>query len=416
MKHLRISGLLLLVPALLMAQQESHHPGGPPVSLSSPRFELPPGTEEVSIPFRLVNQHIVLPVMVNGQGPFQLTLDTGMPAQEIGLHDSGKLEPLHLAYRDDVRMKVGGAGGKGKAQPARVATGVSCEMGGLKLLDAGAIILPPIPGFAAYSDGVIGAVLFRHFTVTVDNDRGVVTLRRPESYQPPDDATVLPLKEDHPAPLIEAKVRIGEGETVPVSLVVDLGATHAVSLNENDRGIAAPASSLAARIGRGLSGPLTGKVGRIRALELGNLTLKDVVATFPDKEYQSPRGMDSRDGNLGNGALNRFNVTFDYAGGRMVLQPAKRFNEPFEWDMSGMQAEPDPEGSVKVITVLAGSPAAEAGIKKNDVVARIGGVKVDAGSYYELREKLRKNGDTVAVELQRGGKPIEVSLKLRRLI
>jgi hypothetical protein len=371
----------------------------------------------VTIPFRLVNQHIELPIMVNEQGPFHLTLDTGMPSQEIGLHDSGKVDALHLAYLDGANLKVSGAGGSGEAKSARVATGLSCRMGGLEILDAGAIILPPIPGFAAYSDGVIGALLFRHFTVTVDNDRSVVILRRPGSYRPPEGAAIIPFTGEHPAPFVEAKVRVGEGESVPVNLVVDLGATHAVSLNEKEGGgIAAPRSAIATRIGRGLSGPLMGRVGRIRALELGGLTLTDVVSTFPDKEYRSPRGMDSRDGNLGNGALNRFNVTFDYAAGRMVLQPARRFTEPFEWDMSGMQAEPARDGSIRVNTVLVGSPAAEAGIQENDVVSRIGGVKVDAGSYFELREKLRKDGDAIAVELQRDGKTIEVSLKLRRLI
>jgi hypothetical protein len=417
MRHPRFAVLLALLPTLVAARQgaldlvEAAHPH------SRPRFELPAGAEEVSVPFQLVNQHIVLPVLVNGAGPFRIVLDTGMPMEQIGLHDTAKTEALHLSCLDNVQVMVGGAGGSGKAKPVRMAEGLTLQIGDLKLSDAGATLLPPIPGFSAYSDGVIGGVLFRHFAVTVDNDRGLVILRRPESYQPPSGAAVLRLTRNHAASYVEATVQVGEAAPVSVSLVVDLGATHAVSLNEREEaGIVVPPSAIATTIGRGMSGYLEGRVGRIRSIELGGLKLTDVVATFPDRRHQSPRGMDSRDGNLGNGVLSRFNVTFDCAGERMVLQPARRFTEPFEWDMSGIQAEPTPDGSMRVREVLANSPAAEAGVRKEDLLVRIAGRPVDAKNYFDLREKLRKAGDTVPVELRRGKKQVDVSLKLRRLI
>jgi hypothetical protein len=244
-----------------------------------------------------------------------------------------------------------------------------------------------------------------------------VILRRPGSWEPPAGAAVIPLADGHPGPTIEARVVVEGGQPVKASLVVDLGASHAVSLLEGGPGgITAPARGIATTIGRGLGGPITGRVGRIRSLELGGLALHDVVATFPDKEFRSQRGMGTGDGNLGNGALCRFNVTLDYAGGRMALLPSRRAEEPFEWDMSGMLAEPNGEGTVKVREVLDSSPAAEAGVKKDDVVVKIAGQPVDGGSYYDLREKLRKDGDTVVVDLRRGKKPVEVFLKLRRLI
>lgn len=417
MRLARVAALLLVLPSLVTAQQKvvrQRMEGGPPSTL---RFELPEGAEEVSIPFRTVNNHVILPVTVNGEGPFEIILDTGMPMEELMLHGGARVEALHLPYLDNVQVMVSGAGGQGEGTPARMAAGLTLGLGGLRILDARATVVPMPPGFGAYHEGVIGAALFRHFAVSIDNDRGILTLRRPEAYHPPEEAAVVPFTMDDGMPFVEARVRAGDGDAVPVRLVVDLGASHAVSLNEKATGgVRAPERTIATTIGRGVSGELTGRVGRIRSLEIGGLALADVVATFPDGEHHSPRGMDSRDGNLGNGALGRFNVTFDYAAKRMVLEPSRRIADPFEWDMSGLQAEPAADGTVRVRRVLPGSPAAEAGIRADDRVIRIGGDEVTPSSYFTLRERLKKDGDTVTIELRRGDKAIEASLKLRRLV
>jgi serine protease Do len=84
--------------------------------------------------------------------------------------------------------------------------------------------------------------------------------------------------------------------------------------------------------------------------------------------------------------------------------------------MSGIQAEPTGEGSVQVRRVLPGSPAAQAGILEADRLVKIAGEEVTEQSYFSLRERLKKDGDTVLIQVQRGDKRIAVSLKLRRLV
>jgi len=418
--------ILVVLPSLAAAQQPEqqqqrvvrHHAAGHDM-FSGEQFELPAGADEVSVPFRNVNQHILLSLLVNGKGPFDVVLDTGMPIGGVILYDDdARVESLGLSYMDGVEVRVGGAGGKGDAKPARLATNVGIQLGDLSISGARATVLPQRDGFGAYFDGIIGAALFQNFVVTIDNDRGVLILRRPASFEPAEGAVAVPLTFDGGMAFADARVQVGDAPAVPVQLVVDIGATHAVSLNEgDDPKIAAPANAIATTIGRGASGEVTGRVGRIRSLEVGGQALSNVVATFPDKEHHSPRGMDARDGNLGNGFLRRFNVTFDYAGKRMFLARAKSAGEPFEWDMSGMQAEPTGEGIVQVRRVLPGSPAAEAGIVENDRIVKIAGEAVTDKNYFSMRERLRKGaGETVAVEVLRGDKPVAVSIKLRRLV
>jgi predicted aspartyl protease len=417
MRFTRTAILLLLVPALLYGQTRvlSHHMGLEPATPL--KFELPAGRQEVSIPFRTVNHHLLIPVTVDGQGPFQVILDTGMPIEQLMLYDNPRVASLGLSYLENVQAMVVGAGGSGKGSMARIAEGARLAIGDLKILDARISVLPTPAGFGAYHDGVIGAALFRHFAVSIDNDRSLLTLGPSEAFHPPDGAAVTPLIMEHGVPFLDAKAGIGDGGATPVRLVVDLGASHAVSLNESKQtGIRRPERSIATAIGRGVSGQLTGRVGRIRSLEIGGVTLSNVVATFPDREHSSPRGMDSRDGNLGNGVLGRFNVTFDYAGKRMVLVPSRRFSEPFEWNMSGIQADPTEEGSMEVRQVLASSPASEAHVRVGDRVVKIDGESVSEANYYPLWERMKEEGRTVVLELRRKEKLLEVSLKLRRLV
>ena len=408
--------VLLVIPSLLLGSpHDASHPDG--VSPPSLRFEPAADTEGISIPFQSINHHIILSVRVNGEGPFQIILDTGMPIEDLILYDSDRVKALNLPYLDDTQAQVSGAGGKGKGMSARIAGGVTLGIGGLQILEERAMVVSMPPGFAGYHDGVIGAALFRHFAVSIDNDRGTLTLREPEGYRPPEGAKSLPLIFEHGRAFVDANVRIGSGGWVPARLIVDLGASHPVSLNESkEGGIRVPAHSIETGIGRGVSGEIMGRVGRIRALEIGGWTLSDVIATFPDKEFHSPRGMDSRDGNLGNGVLGRFNVTLDYEGKRMILEPARGFSEPFEWDMSGIQAEPTSEGTIRILRVLAGSPAAKMDIREGDRIVKIGGEEVNESTFFSLKERLKKNGETVVLELERDEKPIVAPLKLRRLV
>ena len=429
MKLMRVghaSLVLVVLPSFAAAQEPEpqqqqrivRHQAAGHEMFSGEKFELPAGADAVTVPFRNVNQHILLSLLVNGKGPFDVVLDTGMPIGGVILHDDERVADLGLSYMQGVQVQVGGAGGTGAPNPARLATNVGLRIGDLSIVDARATVVPMPGGMGAYFDGIIGAALFQNFVVTIDNDRGELTLHRPEAFKPPASATAVPIVLDHGMPFVDARVQIGDAAAVPVQLVVDIGATHAVSLNEGDSPkIAAPANAIATTIGRGASGEVTGRVGRIRSLEVGGLALTDIVATFPDEQHHSARGMDSRNGNLGNGFLGRFNVTFDYAGKRMFLARGKDAAKPFEWDMSGMQAEPTGEGIVRVRRVLPGSPAAEAGIEENDRIVKIAGEAVTEKNYFTMRERLRKGeGQSVSVEVLRGDKPVSVSIKLRRLV
>jgi hypothetical protein len=369
----------------------------------------------VSIPFELDSNHLILPVQIKGT-TFRVILDTGMPMNGIMLYGTKAVENLDLAYGPE-QIQVGGAGGSGRPIEARLAQGVDIALGGVRMNGATAIVMPPLSHFHGTHDGVIGYGVFKNFVVRIDNDRNVVELRDAKSFVAPESSGVVPLEFVNNFPYANIVVTTDGGKKTPLTVVVDLGAGHPISLNVDEGSkISVPPKAIRATIGKGVGGAVVGRVGRIQALELGGQTLTDVVATFPDRDHQTPGGMSSRNGNLGNGILRHFNVTFDYSRSVMLLQKNKRFDQPFEWDMSGMRLAPAEPTGLLIESVVEGSPAAKAGLATDDVVTHVNGKPVSKDGLYALRRTLEKDGVEVKISATRKGQPLEVTLTLRRMV
>ncbi len=392
--------------------QHGHRMGMP----KDPTFEVVKSDGGVvSIPFDLDSNHLIFPVRIKGT-TFRVILDTGMPMSGIMLYGTEAVKKLDLAYGTQP-VQVGGAGGSGHPIEARLAQDVDIEIGGIRMNSATAIVMPPLPHFHGSHDGVIGYGLFKNFVVRIDNDKRVVEFRDAKSFSAPESSAVVSLEFLNNFPHTDIVVTTGNGKKTPLKVVIDLGAGHPISLNVDDRSkFSVPADSIRTIIGKGVGGTLDGRVGRIQALELGGQTLTDVVATFPDSDHQHPGGMNDRNGNLGNGILRHFNVTFDYSRSVMLLEKNKRFDEPFEWDMSGMRLTATEQTGLLIEAVVDGSPAAKAGLAIDDVVTHVNGKPVSNGDLQSLRRMLEKDGVEVKISATRDGQPLEVKLKLRRMV
>jgi len=364
------------------------------------------------IAFRLVNHHVLIPVSVNGSGPLEVILDTGMPAPGLALYDGDRIEPLGLEINPAIQAAVGGAGGS-KRLTAQVAMSESFAFDGVAVEGAMVVVLPRL-GLDGYNDGVVGYSLFSNFAVELDYEKSLITLHDPAAFVPPDEALVLPLTFRQRVPYATVRVTPLVGEPFDADVAVDLGASHALSLNwdESER-IEVPDGAVTTIIGRGASGVVKGQAGRIAALELAGARLENVVTSFPVREHQNPRGIDSLAGNLGNGALRRFNLVFDYAGEKLYLTPNASFSEEFRFDRSGLRLAVGQRLAVE--SVVAGSPADHAGLRVGDVVTRLNGTAVSGKEYGEAKQILMGDG-TVEVEFERASESLTVSFELRQLI
>ncbi len=404
---------MLLLPAAAEAQTHQQRHSLREAALD---YSFAAGTSEVTIPFELAHNHIIIPVSVNGSDTFRVILDTGMPIGGIFLYGTERVQGLDLSY-GNMRVQVGGVGGDGKPRTAQIAQGLTLRVGGLEMRDSNAIVTPPLEHFTADHDGVIGAVLFENFIVQIDYDKMQIRIREPEDFVPPQGASEIPLAIRGRMPFEKGTVSVSKGQPIPVEMVLDLGASHALSLKQDsEKGLAPPPGALETVIGRGLTGRVTGQLARIDSLQLGDQELRNVLVSFPESRFLPVISMNSRNGNLGNGTMKRFHVTFDYGNERLFLQPNDSFNEPFEHDMSGIRLREDRDRPFWIEELLPGSPGLDAGLQVDDILVDVNGRAAEEMGLEELKELFKREGEEVSLIFQRGSERIKVTIKLRRLV
>ena len=315
-------GFVSVTVSAQIAQPERRMP-----DMRLPRVNFPAGKSFVEVPFAVESNLMVIPVSVNGSRPLRYVLDTG--AQGTSLHNSEIIDSLNIKITGT--MPVRGAGG-GAASEVSIAENVNFNIGGIELSGGRLAVrrLPKDSPFFANRDGVIGRIVFSTLVVEVDWEKRVIRFYEPAKYKYSGKGTVLPITFDEGIrPYITANVVLSGDKPVPVKLVVDTGASHALSLEVGTKPeIKFPGGATKIVLGRGGSGEITGYAGRVKSFELGGQTFDNLPTSFPD-ESLGVGGSNGRNGNLGSGLLRRFKVIYDYSRKQMIVEPNKFVSEPF---------------------------------------------------------------------------------------
>ncbi len=313
------------VPTIVQAQTPQGERRMPDMRL--PNVSFPAGKSFIEVPFAVESNLMVIPVSVNGSRPLRYVLDTG--AQGTSLNNSEIIDSLNLKITGT--MPVRGAGGGGAGSEVSIAENVNFNIGGIELSGGRIAVrrLPKDSPFAGF-DGVIGRIVFSTLVVEVDWEKRVVRFYEPAKYKYSGKGTVLPVTFDEGGrPYTTANVRLSDDKSVPVKLVVDTGASHALSLEVGTKPeIKFPEGAAKIVLGRGGSGEITGYAGRVKSFELGGQTFNNMPTSFPD-ESLGVGGSNGRNGNLGSGLLRRFKVIYDYSRKQMIVEPNKFVGEPF---------------------------------------------------------------------------------------
>ena len=110
-------------------------------------------------------------------------------------------------------------------------------------------------------------------------------------------------------------------------------------------------------------------------------------------------------------------MTFDYAHGQMALVPNAGLSSRDSYDRSGLFLVRG-KGGITVAEARAGTPAAEAGMTRSDVVVRIDGKDATAQGLEAVRQRLLGRAGTV-VRLRvkaKDGTERNVSFTLREYV
>jgi C-terminal processing protease CtpA/Prc len=153
----------------------------------------------------------------------------------------------------------------------------------------------------------------------------------------------------------------------------------------------------------------------MKSLSLGDLRLDNVLVTFFEQGAPGvpPCG---ENGLLGSGVLQRFTVTFDYANERMFLEPGGRFNEPFEFNMTGLAYRRAGDGTFEIVRVFPDTPASESGLVEGDMILSVDGVPARDCEEATMREIMKNETSVLRLRIARSGSEMDVALRPRRLI
>ncbi|MEE4144613.1 MAG: aspartyl protease family protein, partial [Halieaceae bacterium] len=328
------------------------------------------GQASTTVPFRLVDDHIILPVRVNGSEPMDFVLDSGAGA--VVIIDSRASRDLQLDMGGE--LSVSGVG-TGPDPVARIVGDTGFSLGDLRLQGLSVIYLPldAIPFFDdlddVYFDGVIGAPFFSRFVVEIDFDRQLITFTEPSAAaghlaQLGDNWREEPLQIDSGLPYIMARVDPGEGEPVEVKLLVDTGFRAALSLTPaTHEGLDEPREYFQS-VGQGLSGDVFTRVAMSDSLTLSGYQLPGLPVRYAMAGGESESGSH---GLLGSAVLQKFNLAFDYPNERLYLTPNRNFDTPVPVDRSGLLIRPHAAGGM-VKRIAPGSSAEASSLQSGDII------------------------------------------------
>lgn len=369
------------------------------------------GRGESRVPFRFVNNHIYVGVRLNGR-PFSLLVDTGA----ANVMTPSVARALQLRPEGDAR--VWGAGESSEqAAFVRVKTAV---VGGVRLNDQLFAVVPlermsETEGVPFH--GMIGYELFKRFIVRVDYRRRELVLRDRRLGVPAGAGTEVPFVFNSTVPEIA-----GDIDGVPATFDIDTGSRASVGLHSPY----VQKHALRARFvpnvetvtGWGIGGPTRGAIARVKRLRLGPIGIGDVVVDM-SMQRAGVLTHTAPSGSIGSGLLQRFTVTFDYAGQRIYFLPAPGAPARDPFDRAGLWINVA-RGGFRVDAVIAQSPAAEAGLKNGDVITAIDGVAAASLQLGEVRARLATApvGTLVRFSVRSAGSGAlrEISIRLRDLI
>ena len=367
-------------------------------------FSLPSGS--TTIPFELVDNHVDLPVTINGKGPFHFLFDTGGAnyidsalATELGIGAAGN---------------ANGAGVGTTTETIRFGTVERLQVGDATLRKQVFVVGPVRAGFGMSSgkpvDGLIGFEVLSRFVTTFDYGKNEIVLRAPGSARPA-GGTTMPFvfngqHVDIPCAIegFAGRCTVDTGSRTGLTVLSPFLAAHPSIVPSN--------ATVVGANGFGIGGASLGRLGRT-VLQIGSFTIPDVVtdlSTQAKGAFADPFVA----GNIGAGTWKRFAVTLDYAKHTMTLAPNADYGARETYDRSGTFLITR-GGKIVVADVRPGTAAADAGLAKGDVLTAVGGKDAAGIGLGAIRDVFRgPAGTAVALAFStKDGTARTVTLTLR---
>lgn len=307
-------------------------------AFSQDGFQLQNGKSD-KIHFRLINNLIVIPVSVNGVS-LSFLLDTGVSKsilfnffnlkEELSIHETELL--LLQGLGDDNPIEAL----KSSNNTVIIGEAINLNQDLYAIIDA-SINFTPSLGIPIH--GIIGYDVFKDFVVEINYSRNFIKLHNPLYYDSKLSRKwrTSNLTFYNNKPIIKASVT-NRNQVVPVNLLIDTGGSDALWIFEDSsESLKIPTYTFDDFLGKGLSGNIYGKRSVFESFRLKDFQLNMVNVSFPDSSsIQKTKINKLRNGSLLGNVLHRFNWVFNYKSQWVAFKKNKFFNNPFEYNKSGI--------------------------------------------------------------------------------
>ena len=413
-------------------------------------------TERTKVKFQLIDNLIIIPVEINGVS-LSFILDSGV-SRPILFNIVNTSDSLKLKNVESIYLRGLGDGGsiealKSTENEFKIGSALNVNQDVFIITDE-SINFTARLGIPVH--GIIGYDVFKNFIVEINYGSKFIRFNKLESFHYKNckkcETLSLILFEDKP--FIDAFVETNN-KRIPVKLLMDSGGSDALWLFE-DRALGLVPENNKYFIdffGRGLSGSVYGKKSKISKFSINDFHLKNVNVAYPDSAAISfARKFKERSGSMGGELLRRFNIILDYNNAKVTFRKNNHFNDPFEYNKSGIVLEQkgvrvvvdlsdrspfkisEPEESLSRLSVKEAykfllkpaftivelrpeSPAERVGLKLGDIILSVNHKKVSHLKMQEVNAFFRdKNGKLIKLVIDRDGVIMSFNFKLESLL
>ncbi|MEO7971449.1 MAG: aspartyl protease family protein [bacterium] len=387
---------------------------GSPAELVKPTTAAAP----VTIPFELVNRHIVIKVSVNNSAPLSFVLDTGDKFAIINLE---RARALNLNLQGNVHMQGAGA----ETMPGSFVKQANFTIAGLAGFSQPVTLALPLSKLSSRLgqdfDGIIGSDFIEQFVIEVDYQARTLRLYDKDKFNYSGGGEIVPIKLNSAGhPVIDAEVMPVGGTPIRGKFVVDIGSSLPLALYSpfvREHKLLGPNSKTIKSLGgAGAGGEAKGQLGRVAELRIGTFRINQPLTFFSEDEAGAFASNEVL-GNIGAQIMNRFKVLLDYERDRIILEPNSRFGSPFDRAFAGFSVEAQGADyrTFRITKILENSPASEAELQSDDIITTIDGKPAAQFTLTSLNE-IFERAATYKLQVRRKDQIFKVTLTTRRLV
>lgn len=357
-----------------------------------------PKSGEVSVP---ADGGLIVQAKIDGKGPFKALFDTGSVnvlsanfARKLGL----KLDPQGLEF--------------GTSSPASVQvhrTHVEAlQIGGLLVRDQTFYVID-MPDDSGAPSLAVGYELLRRFAVKIDYEHQRLTFYDGPHFHYSGPGTAVPLRFQDNALLVQASIGDASG-WFQLDTGNEAGTWTNPGFTLKNHLVRALDAHFLAYNGRGFAGPSPqAYLARVNTMRIGGFRVPSFVGHFST----DPSDKRNLAGNIGQDILRHFTEVFDCMRGQVYFERTKDSAQPEVFNRAGLIFDSFGHG-LQVMTVLPGSPGAQAGVETGDVITAIDGKTPDDDMNQPAF--LKPSGTQLRLIVRHGTETREMTVTLRNVL